>query len=237
VQSADPQELQESLFKFRQEFRDAPETDELAAAVSSALQRAGDLEGAELIISDVMGPRSALERAYLLLARGEMEDASAALVTAAEGLIPARATDAIQLASLLGKVTERSRKAVAEAAVTAHNGADRPAALALESAAAALPESDRAPVLAHAARLAESGQAPDVAARIRGTIVADHPDAVETAEAALLLARWHALRPAGVPTAVKLIEELILRSPASAVIPDARRELARLRGTGSRGGV
>jgi tetratricopeptide (TPR) repeat protein len=237
VQSADPEALQESLFKFRQEFRDAPETDELAAAVSSALQRAGDLDAAEFVISDVDGPRSALERAYLLLARGDMELGAEALVTAAGGLIPARATEAIQLASLLGKVTERSRKAVAAAAVSAHNGADRPAALELETASATLPEGDRAAVLAHAARLAESAQAPDVAARIRGAIVANHPDAVETAEAALLLARWHALRPAGVPTAVKLLEELILRSPASAIIPDARRELARLRGTPTRGGV
>jgi hypothetical protein len=231
LQSSKPEELEESLFKFRQEFRDAEETDELAAALSLAFHRADDLDAAERVIVDVMGPRSALERAYLTLARGDMELASAAFVEAAGGLLPVRATDAIQLASLLGRVSEASRKAVAAAAIAAHKGADRPAALELERAAATLPEADRAAVLAHAARLAESAQAPEDAARMRGALVSGYPNAVETAEAALLLARWHALRPAGVPTAVRLLEELILRSPASAVIPDARRELARLRGT------
>jgi hypothetical protein len=178
-----------------------------------------------------MGPRSALERAYLTLTRGDMQLASAAFVEAAGGLLPVRATDAIQLASLLGRVSEASRKVVAAAAIAAHRGADRPAALELERAVDTLPEADRPALLAHAARLAESAQAPEDAARMRGALVSGYPNAVETAEAALLLARWHALRPAGVPTAVRLLEELILRSPASAVIPDARRELARLRGT------
>jgi len=230
MQSASPEELQESLFDFRQEFRDAPETDELAAAVSLVLQNAGEMEIAEQVVSDVTGPRSALERAYLTLARGEVQVAAESLIEAADGLLPTRATEAIQLASLLGRVSERSRAAVAAAALGAHRGADRPAALELERAADSLPPADRPALLAQAARLAESGGAPDDAARIRAALVAEFPDAVESAEAALLLARWHAIRPAGVPTAVRLLEELILRSPASAVIPDARRELQRLKG-------
>ncbi len=231
VQSADPTELQERFSRFRREFPDAPELDELAAAVSLALQRRDRVEAAERVISDVQGPRTSYERAYLALERGELQLASAALVQAVDGLLPARATEAIQLTTLLGRLSEPSAHAVARSAVAAHRGSARPAALELEHASTELPEADRPAVLAHAARLADGGQAPDQAARMRGVLVERWPDAIESAEAALVLARWHARTSAGVPTAVRLLEELILRSPGSAVVPEARRDLRRLRGS------
>ena len=230
VRSADASQLEDDLARFRREFPDAPEADELAAAVSVAIQRRGDLAAAAAVLSDVAGPRSALVRAYLSLARGELELASASLAQAVEGLVAAAATETIQLVSLLGRLSEPSARAVADAAVTAHRGEARQAALLLERAVVGLPDADRPAVLAHAARLAQSALAPDEAARIRAVLVEGYLEAVESAEAALALARWHARNPDGVDAAVRLLEELILRNPTSAVVPEARRELERLRG-------
>ena len=57
-------------------------------------------------------------------------------------------------------------------------------------------------------------------------------DAAEVGEASLSLARYHARTPAGVDEAIRLLEQLITSRPNAAVVPDARSELARLRGRG-----
>ena len=230
IRSADASQLVEDLARLRREFPDAPELDELAASVSVAIQRLGDTAAAEAVVADVPGPRSVLERAYLSLARGELALASKSLVRAAEGLVAAAATETIQLVSLLARLSDLSARAVADAAVKAHRGEARQAALLLERAVAGLPDPDRPAVLAHAARLAESALAPDEAARIRAALVEGYPEAIEAAEAALSLARWRARDPDGVEAALRLLEELILRNSTSAVVPEARRELERLRG-------
>ena len=190
----------------------------------------GDAETAGAVLAGVCGQLSALERGYLLLDRGELSGARAALLEAVAGLEPSRATEAIQLASLLGRLSGAGAAAVARAAVAAHRGQAHEAALTLERAAADLPGTERAPVLAQAARLADQVAAHADAARMRTTLVLEHPDAAEAAEVTLELARWHARTRAGVATAVRLLEELIIRTPSNALVPDARRELQRLRG-------
>ena len=230
VRSADVSQLEDDLARFRREFPGAPESDELAAAVSAAIQRQGDLPAAAAVVADVLGPRSALERAYVSLARGELELASASLAQAVEGLVAAAATETIQLVSLLGRLNEPSALAVAEASVTARRGEARQAALLLERAVVGLPDADRPAVLAHAARLWEFALAPDEAARIRVVLFEQYPEAVEFPEAVLALARWHARNPDGLGVARRLLERLILTNPTSAVVPEARRELERLGG-------
>lgn len=227
--TADPASLLAGLDEFRAEFPDAPERDELAALAASALQARGEAARAADVLADVQGPRSALERGYLLLAAGDVLAGRAALLEAVPGMVPARATETIQLASLLGRLSESGARVVARAAVQAHRGSARQAALTLEDAVPALPPADRPVVLAGAARLAAGAAADADAARIQEALIEGYPDAAEAEEAALALARWHARIPEGIATAIRLLEDLIVRASSSAVAPDARRELERLR--------
>jgi TolA-binding protein len=64
---------------------------------------------------------------------------------------------------------------------------------------------------------------------LRRRLLREHPDAPESQEAALVLARRAQEAPAMLDEAVRLLEELVARWPGSAVAPDARRELERLR--------
>ncbi len=219
----------ERLQRFQEEFPEAPEADELAAAVSAGLQSRGQAERAAAVIARVQGPRSALERGYLLLAEGDVAGGRGALMEAVAGLPAARVTDVLQLASLLGRLSPPGGAAVAKAAVEAHRGRGRDAGLALERSAPGLIPPDRPLLFAEAARLVAAAGAETDAARIRTALVEGFPDAPEATEAALALARWHARTPQGVGAAIRLLEDLIVRAPGSAVAPAARRELDRLR--------
>ena len=228
---ADAVVLATALDAFRLEFPSAPELDGLAAMVSVRLQAGGEAARAAAVLTAVEGPESSLERAYLFLSGRDVALARAALLEAVDGLSPARATDAIQLASLLGRLSPAGATVVAQAAVEGHRGRGRQAALALEQRVPELPPADRPMALAEAARLAVGGDGAEDAARMRTALLLGYPDAAEAAEAALALARWHARTRAGVGTAIQLLEELILKDPGSAIAPEARRELQRLKGT------
>jgi hypothetical protein len=156
------------------------------------------------------------------------------LLLALTGLDPSEATPVIEFAGLLGRVSPAGAEALARAGVRAHRGEAGEAARTLAQEAAALEEEERAPILAQAARMASDGGAPRVAAEIRRTIVEDHHDAPEMAEASLALARFHARTPDGVEEAIRLLEDLITSRPNAAVVPDARVELQKLRGRGIR---
>jgi TolA-binding protein len=77
--------------------------------------------------------------------------------------------------------------------------------------------------------MADGAGAPETGAELRRRLLREHPDAPESQEAALALARREGGAPAGLDEAVRLLEELVARWPGSAVAPDARRELERLR--------
>jgi hypothetical protein len=230
---AEPDRVQESWRTFREVFPDAPELDEVGAAVAVSLQARGDVEGAAAVLEGIEGPRSTLERGYLLLAGGDIEEGRAALLAAVSGLPPIEATSVIQFSSTLGRLSESGKEALVAAGVEAHRGRGAAASAALAEKAGGLPERDRASVLAEAARMAESFGSPDGAASIRERLVADHPDAPETAEASLSLARHVASVEGDTEGAIRLLEDLITRRPTAAVVPEARLELERLR---SRGG-
>lgn len=231
---ADPDRLTDLLTDFRQRFENAPELDGLAATVAAALHARGDEAGAEAVLDGVNGPRSSLERGYLLLGRGELEEGRTALLLALTGLPPSDATGVIQFTGLLGRISPEGAEALAAAGVRARRGEAEEAAMGLAAVVGGLPAEERAPLLGEAGRMAAQGGADEAAAAIRSRLVEDHPGAVESAEAALELARHHARTDGGVDEAIRLLEDLIARRPNAAVVPDARLELQRLRSRGSR---
>jgi tetratricopeptide (TPR) repeat protein len=229
---ANPDGVSRSFAAFRADFPDAPETDEVAAAISAALQARGDLGGAGSVLDGVDGPRSALERAYLLLGAGDIAGARAPLVQASAGLPPVEATSVIQFIGLLGRLSDAGTKELVTASVAAHRGKGGEAATHLAEATAGLPAGDRAPLLAEAARLADESGLSDQAADMRRRIIDEYPNTPEFGEASLELAR-HIAGPGGDDLeAIQMLEDLITSRPNAAIVPEARLELQRLRNRG-----
>lgn len=226
---SDPGRLGVLLRDFRDAFPNAPELDDLAATVAGGLQARGDLGGAAAALEGIEGPKSGLERGYLLLDAGELEAGRRALLLAIGGLPPTEATDIIQFAGLMGRASETGAVLLAEAGVLAHRGQGAAAAQILAEAAGELEEEERAPLVAEAARIADRAGASGVAASIREILVATYEDTPEFGEASLSLARHKARTPGGVAEAILLLESLIVARPNAAVVPDARLELERLR--------
>jgi len=189
----------------------------------------GDREGARSVLEGMEGPRCSLERGYLLLAGDSIAEARSALLLALGGLTPAEATGVIQLLSLLGRLSPPGVAVLAEAGAMAHERRGADAARLVAAALDDLPENERAPLLAEAARMADRGGANDEGAELRRRLLRDHPQASEWAEAMLALARYSAGTTGGRAEAQRLLEALVERAPGSAVAPDARRELERLR--------
>lgn len=221
-------DVKESLAAFAKEFPDAPQLDELAVTLAVQLDAEGDREGARSLLAGVPGPRSALERGYLDLAAGEVEPGRGALQDALAGVAPGVATELIELLSLLDRLEGESLDAFIRSAILAHHGRTDLALSELEMAIDAVPRDQRPPLLARGARIADGGSAPETAADFRGRIVRDHPFSAEVPEATLELARFKGATPAGVDEAIRLLEDLILSQPNSAIVPTARRELQRL---------
>jgi tetratricopeptide (TPR) repeat protein len=231
----EPATLASRLASFRQEFPDAPELDELASTIAQGLQSRGLADAAAAVLTDVLGPRSSLERAYLHLAQGDTQASVTALQEALAALPPAGATEVIQLISLLSRVGPDASRVVAFAAVLEHRGEPRVALDHLTGKMDGLPAEDRPALLAHAARLADTAGRAELGVQLRQRLVADHPDAPELPDAVLALAQSQA-RSGQVAEAIALLEKLILERPNSSVVPAARRELDRLRGS-TPGGV
>lgn len=224
-----PEGLKEALDRFRGAYPQAPELDELAATVAGALMARGDPSSAGEVLEGMAGPRSSMQRGYLLLEAGDVAEGRRALLMAVAGLDPVEATPVIQLVGLLGRLSPRGASVLADAAALAQKGDGGTAAAHIEETLESLPEEDRAPLLAEAARIADRGAAPARAADLRARMVAEYSHAPEMPEAALLLARYRSRNPGGREEAVRLLEELLVNAPDAAVVPDARRELERLR--------
>jgi tetratricopeptide (TPR) repeat protein len=227
--TAEPEEVVGSWLEFREIFPDAPELDEVAAAVAVSLQARGNVDAAGAVLEGIEGPRSTLERAYLLFAQGDIENGRQALLAAVSGLPPVEATSIIQLAAIVGRLSDTGKQALVTAGVEAHRGRGAAASVELAGQAATLPARDRPPVLAEAARIAERSGSPDGAAAIREQLLEDHPDAPEVAEASLALARHVAAAEGDTEGAIRILEDLITRRPDAPVVPEARLELERLR--------
>lgn len=232
--AADTERIRDDLARFRREFPEAPELDELVVTLAVRVEAEGDVEGARALLGLVDGPRSSLERGYLYFSTGDVEAGRGMLLEAVAGLPATVATELITLLTLLDRLEGEARGAVLRSVVLAHRGRPGVALEEIEGALALLPDEDRAPLLAHGARIADASGVPVEAARLRERLVQEHPGASEVPEATLDLARFKGETPGGVPEAIKLLEELILSRPNSAVVPTARRELQKLQG--GRGG-
>lgn len=230
--AAEPERLRALLAEFREAFPEAPELDDLGAAVAERLMERDDLSGAAAVLDGIDGPRSNTMRGWILMSRGEIALGRQALLMAVPGLPPTEATAIIQFAGLLGRLSPPGVQLLAEARVLAHAGRPGEAADRVDRDLAALPEEERSALLAETARMVEASD-PERAAELRRTLVEEHGDAPEAAEAALELARAVAARPEGREEAVGILERLITSRPDAAVVPTARRELERLRGSGS----
>ncbi len=222
-------DTRERLDRFRLEFPGVNEVDELAVMLAVRLEEEGDGMGARSLLAGVDGPKSLLERGYLYLASGEVVPGGGNLREAVPGLPPTDATDVISLLGLLEELQGEALAVVIRSAVLAHRGRAAAAVSEVKAVVDGLPEADRAAVLAHGARIADSAELTTQAGELRARIVRDHADAAEAPEATLELARFRGATSEGVEDAILLLEELILSQPENAVVPMARRELQKLR--------
>jgi hypothetical protein len=221
-------EMRTSLAAFSREFPDAPQLDALAVTLAVRLDSDGDREGAQLLLADVAGPKSALERGYLYLASGEVVTGRVALQDALPGVSPGVATELIALLDLLDRLEGESLTALVRSVVLAHHGNTDGSLSELELAIDAVSTDERPRLLAMGARIADRGRVPERAAEFRGRIIREHAYSAEVPEATLELARFRGATPGGVDEAIRLLEELILSQPNSAIVPTARRELQRI---------
>lgn len=221
-------EMVADLRAFREEFPDAPELDLLGSDVARRFLARGEAEAAARALEGIEGPRSSVERGYLALHHGRTGEAIAEFRGAAEDLDPQRATTVVDLITLLSGVSGASAELVARASVRTHRGEPAAAADTLVEAVDRVSLDDRSALLALAARMADEAGEADRAARIRERLVEDFPEATETAEAVVRLARHRASTSEGREEAIRLLEQLIVNRPESAVAPEARRILQRI---------
>lgn len=232
VAAADAGAGQRALTRFLADYPDSPEADGLAAAVASALIRAGrDADAAEVLV-EPRGPRSTLVGAALRLAAGDLPGARGAYLEAASGLTGAAATLALSRVALLDRITAAAGRVVGRSLLLQ----ERDGKAAVEHSLAGLEivdASDRAPLLAFAASTADSAGLEQEARGIRRRLVEEHSLAQEAPAALLALARGLMGAESGLDEARQALERLIIEYPRSALVPEARRALATVRSRGA----
>ena len=190
---------------------------------------AGNAGAAEAAVARVEGARSGLVRGRLFLRRGDTERARAELVASAPSLRGAEATRTIALAMLLSRLSPAGGEVVAEATARLQAGEPETAVARISSAARNLPTREAAAVLEFGAELAERAGLPLEAEALRRRIIEDHSASREAPAALLALARALTSRSADGSEARLLLERLILEYPRSALVPQARRDLDRMK--------
>lgn len=229
VAAGDPAGAAAALAAFREAHPGSSDLDELAATLAPRLLAGGMREAALEVLDGIEGPGAALERAFLLLEGGAFPEGTAALEAALPDLAPALATEMLDLALVLSEVTAVGAGLAARAAISRHRDRPGEAARIVREGIDRVPASDRPAILALGARAADQAGLAAEAAAFRRRVVAEHRDAREYPEAALMLARAVAAEPGGRDEAVGILEALIVAQPESAIVPSARRELARIR--------
>ncbi|MDX1566630.1 MAG: tetratricopeptide repeat protein, partial [Longimicrobiales bacterium] len=221
IQTLSPGDAADRVEEFRGEFPGAPELDHLTARVAERLMEAGREGRAAEILAGIQGPRSSLERAYLQLRSGEVQGALPDLEAAVRSLSPSQATEILQLVTFLQGAEEGAAELGGRVAALVHEGRVDDALSTLEEGVGRVSLDDRPGLLALGARLVENEGRPGEAARLRARLVERFPEAAETPEAQLRLAR-HRADEGRQEEARALLEDLILNRPESAVVPEAR---------------
>src|SRR5690606_34318707 len=105
ARSGDADGAAAQLAAFRTEYPEAPETDRLLGMVGGALLDAGRVDEAEQLVAAARGPHAGMTRGRVLLIRGDVQRGRNELLNAAPALSGAQATEAIALATLLGRLS------------------------------------------------------------------------------------------------------------------------------------
>src|SRR5690625_499127 len=215
--------------RFRGEYPDAPESDRLAALVAGIFLDRGDRESAERAIAGTDGPRTGLVRGRIALEEGDLIGARTVLQKAALQLEGTEATETIALVTLLRRLDETGGALLSEALPLVGSGQVQEALEILTRFDPRLGRGERGALLEFAAGLADEGGLTREAEGIRRLIVTKLPDSPEAPLALLRVGRSLGTRPDQILEARSYLERLILEHPQSALVPQARRELERLR--------
>ncbi len=216
----------EGLDSLRVAFPGSSDGDAAAAGLAAALLRKGEPRDAvQRVLEGWSGPQVQRVQARLALEEGKVAEARAALLEAAPGLSGPEETEAIVLARLLGKLSEPSSRLLGQALRLRDEGRIRDAVLLLFGKAPGTPRDEQSALLDFAASMADQGSLEGEAEAIRRALIADHPEALETAPAMLALGRALERHPESLDEAKRLLERLVLDYPRSALVPQARREL------------
>lgn len=205
------------------------EAERLAIVVARAWITAGELARAESAVADDPSLAADDVRGWVALYQGRLADARPLLRGAGlAGSDPSRAVRRAALTALLQDVRVDALPALGQALYLAERGDTAAAVRALVALARAGGTGGEAEFLALAARWSAGT---DLAgSEVLWTEVADrYPDAPSAPAAALALARIAAGR-GDTGSATRRLEAMILRYPGSALVPEARRELDRVRG-------
>jgi Tfp pilus assembly protein PilF len=224
------QAAEDELATFRTTYAEAPELDATAALLATEYLDRNDLEAAHRTLERVTGPRSNLARGRIALRRGDIAGARAAFLSSAPKLQGAEATQTLKLATLVAKVSREGGELLGEVLAAAGAGQTKHGVVTAERRIDTLPESDRPAILDFAAALADRGELPLDAERIRRRIVTEFPKSNEAPAALLTLARSLTDRAEATEEAKSYLEKLIIEYPRSALVPQARQELDRLQG-------
>ena len=182
------------------------------------------------MVKGVSGPRTGLARSRVALRLGNVAEAKSALLTAAPSLHGAEATDAIKLATVLGRVSREGGELMGRALARSSGGAPGDAVALLMQGSRSLPGSEPAAILEMAASIAERSQLDVEAEKARRIIITDYVKSPEAPAALLALARTLSQKSETMGEAREQLERLILDHPRSALVPQARQELDRLQG-------
>jgi tetratricopeptide (TPR) repeat protein len=223
-------EAESELQQFRRDYPEAPELDAIAAALANTMLDKNDIDRAEEIVKGVTGPRTGLARSRVALRRGNVPDAKSALLMAAPALHGAEATDAIKLATVLGRVSREGGELMGQALARSSGGAPGEAVALLMQGSRSLPGSEPAAILEMAASIAERSQLDTEAEKARRIIINDYAKSPEAPAALLALARTLSHKSETMGEAREQLERLIIDHPRSALVPQARQELDRLQG-------
>ena len=192
-------------------------------AVAWGWVRSGDTRRARAVLAKVGTEGDEQVGAWLALYDGDLATARAALRKLGE---PTQAS--VSALALLARTRADSSGALGSAFLELARGDSAAAAARFVESAEAL--ADAAPaLLAFAARIYTARSDSNAALSLWRRIAEGYRDAPEAAEAELEWGRTLARR-GEVAAAVKRLEHLILSYPRSALVPQARQELERLRG-------
>ena len=199
----------------------------LARALATAWVQAGDIARARTALRAAGEDADSSEAAgWLALYDGRL-DAARALLKGTQGT----GSDLTLALGILSRTRGDAAPELGAAFLALARGDSSRAAVQLVAAAARHPDAASA-ILAAAARLLATAGTGDGAVALWQRIVTQYPESPEAAESELEWART--LRGRGdVAGAIAHLEHLILSAPASALLPQARRELELARGAGS----